>query len=151
MPSDGLRVVLSKLLVLSFIALIQCVSVMIVLLLVNHSFSLSPPEILGAIAILFLVALNGTLIGLVISALVKTPEKALALFPLVLIPELLLSGLFMPVRKIQTVIPITVEQLFEGRLFAQAHDALRKADAIASLGGLEIAVVRIRDRQIVKR
>jgi ABC-type multidrug transport system ATPase subunit/pSer/pThr/pTyr-binding forkhead associated (FHA) protein len=119
--------VLSKLFVLSFIALIQCVTVMIVLLLVNHAFSLSPPEILGAIGILFLVALNGTLIGLVISALVKTPEKALALFPLVLIPELLLSGLFMPVRKIQTVIPITVEQLFEGRLFAQP-EAKAKAE-----------------------
>ena len=126
----GLKIpsyVLSKLLVLSFIALIQCVSVLIVLLLVNHAFSLSPPEILGAIGILFLVALNGTLIGLVISAVVKTPEKALALFPLVLIPELLLSGLFMPVRKIQTVIPLTVEQLFEGKLFAQP-EAKAKAE-----------------------
>jgi ABC transport system ATP-binding/permease protein len=126
----GLKIpsyVFSKLLVLSFVALVQCVSVISVLLLVNHSLSLSPPEIGGAVAILFLVALNGTLIGLVISALVKTPEKALALFPLVLIPELLLSGLFMPVRKIQTVIPITVEQLFEGKLFAQP-EAKAKAE-----------------------
>jgi ABC transport system ATP-binding/permease protein len=126
----GLKIpsyVLSKLLVLSFIALVQCVSVMIVLLLVRHALSLSLQEILGGIAILFLVALNGTLIGLVISALVKTPEKALALFPLVLIPELLLSGLFMPVRQIQTIIPITVEQLAEGKLFAQP-EAKAKAE-----------------------
>ncbi len=126
----GLKIpsyVLSKLLVLSFIAFAQCVSVMIVLLLVKHALVLSMEEILGSIVILFLVALNGTLIGLVISALVKTPEKALALFPLVLIPELLLSGLFMPVRQIQTVIPITVEQLFEGKLFAQP-ESKAKAD-----------------------
>ena len=118
----GLKIpsyVFSKLLVLSFVAVAQCISVVIVLLLVNHALSLTPQEILGAVVVLFLVAVNGTLIGLVISALVKTPEKALALFPLVLIPELLLSGLFMPVRRIQTVIPITVEQLFEGKLFAQ--------------------------------
>jgi ABC transport system ATP-binding/permease protein len=126
----GLKIpsyVLSKLLVLSFIAIVQCVSVMVVLLLVKHALQLSMQEILGAIVILFLVAINGTLIGLVISALVKTPEKALALFPLVLIPELLLSGLFMPVRTIKTVIPITVEQLFEGKLFAQP-EARAKAE-----------------------
>jgi ABC transport system ATP-binding/permease protein len=126
----GLKIpsyVFSKLFVLAFIALVQCVSVVVVLLFINHALSLSPAEILGAVAILFLVALNGTLIGLVISAVVRTPEKALALFPLVLIPELLLSGLFMPVRKIQTVIPITVEQLFEGKMFAQP-EAKAKAE-----------------------
>jgi hypothetical protein len=37
----------------------------------------------------------------------------------VLIPELLLSGIFLPVNKIQTLIPITVEQLLEGKMFAQ--------------------------------
>src|SRR5512143_3920160 len=68
---------------------------------------------------MFLVAVNGTMIGLVISSLVSTPEKALTLFPLVLIPELLLSGLFLPVQPIRTIIPITVEQLFEGKMFAQ--------------------------------
>jgi ABC-type multidrug transport system ATPase subunit/pSer/pThr/pTyr-binding forkhead associated (FHA) protein len=109
----------SKLFVLSFIALVQCASVVVILLFVRHALSLSPAEVLGALGIMFLVAVNGTLIGLVISALVSTPEKALTLFPLVLIPELLLSGLFLPVNKIQTLIPVTVEQLFEGKMFAQ--------------------------------
>ncbi len=126
----GLKIpsyVFSKIFVLSVIALIQCVSVVAVLLFVQHALALSPQEILGCVGILFLVALNGTMIGLVISALVRTPEKALTLFPLVLIPELLLSGLFVPVKKIQTVIPITVEQLFEGRMFAQP-EAKSKAE-----------------------
>lgn len=118
----GLKIpsyIFSKLFILAFIALVQCVSVVVVLLGVNQALSLSMDEILGAIGIMFLVAVNGTLIGLVISAVVSTPEKALTLFPLVLIPELLLSGLFLPVNKIQTIIPITVEQLFEGKMFAQ--------------------------------
>lgn len=119
----GLKIpsyILSKLLVLSFVDLVQCISVVIVLLFVNHAVDLaSPVEILGAVLILFLVAANGTLIGLVISSLVASPEKALALFPLVLIPELLLSGLFLPIRTIHPIIPVTVEQLFQGKMFAQ--------------------------------
>jgi len=118
----GLKIpsyIFSKLFVLAFIALVQCTSVVALLLFVRRALVLSGGEILGTIAIMFLVALNGTLIGLVISSLVNTPEKALTLFPLVLIPELLLSGLFLPVRPIETVIPVTVEELFEGRMFAQ--------------------------------
>lgn len=118
----GLKIpsyVFSKLFVLSFIALVQCASVVVILFGVRHALVLDFGELLGALGIMFLVAVCGTLIGLVISSLVSTPEKALTLFPLVLIPELLLSGLFLPVNKIQTIIPITVEQLFEGKLFAQ--------------------------------
>ena len=125
----GLKIpsyVFSKLFVLSFIALVQCASVVVILLFVRRALDLSAGEILGTVAIMFLVAVNGTLIGLVISSLVNTPEKALSLFPLVLIPELLLSGLFLPVRPIQTIIPITVEQLFEGKMFAQP-EAKKKA------------------------
>jgi hypothetical protein len=118
----GLKIpsyIFSKLAVLSFVALVQCVSVVLILLFVRRALALSPPEILAAIGIMFLVAVNGTLIGLVISSLVSSPDKALTLFPLVLIPELLLCGLFLPVNKIQMIIPITVEQLLEGKMFAQ--------------------------------
>jgi hypothetical protein len=118
----GLKIpsyILSKLAVLAFVAFVQCFSVVLICLLVNHALSLSLPEAGAAVLIMFLVAVNGSLIGLLISAFVGTPEKALTLFPLVLIPELLLSGLFLPVRPIQTIIPITVEQLFQGQMFAQ--------------------------------
>jgi ABC-type multidrug transport system ATPase subunit len=125
----GLKIpsyILSKLAVLSFVAFVQCFSVVLICLFINHALSLSLPEAGAAILIMFLVAVNGSLIGLLISSLVATPEKALTLFPLILIPELLLCGLFLPVRPIQTIIPITVEQLFEGKLFAQP-DAKAKA------------------------
>jgi ABC-type multidrug transport system ATPase subunit/pSer/pThr/pTyr-binding forkhead associated (FHA) protein len=118
----GLKIpsyVLSKLAVLSFVALAQCFSVVAICLLVNHALDLTLPEAGAAILIMFLVAVNGTLIGLLISSLVATPEKALTLFPLILIPQLLLCGLLLPVRPIQTIIPLTLEQLFEGKLFAQ--------------------------------
>jgi len=118
----GLKIpsyILSKLAVLSFVAFVQCFSVVLICLFVNHALSLGLPEAGAAILIMFLVAVNGSLIGLLISSLVSTPEKALTLFPLILIPEILLCGLFLPVRPIQTIIPITVEQLLEGKMFAQ--------------------------------
>ncbi|MGO9270455.1 MAG: FHA domain-containing protein [Terriglobia bacterium] len=108
----------SKLAVLGALDFIQCLSVIVVLLFVNQALSLSAGEVLGALLILFLVAVDGSLIGLLISGLVNSPDKALALFPLALIPELLLAGLFMPVNRVQPMIPITVGQLMEGKLDA---------------------------------
>jgi hypothetical protein len=87
---------------------------------------------------MFLVSVNGTLIGLLISSLVSSPEKALSLFPLVLIPELLLCGLFLPVNQIQTIIPITVEELFEGKMFAQP-EAKAKARQMLDAPGSQVS------------
>ncbi len=129
----GLKIpsyILSKLAILSLIALVQCVSVIIILMAVRRALVLSLPEVLAAIGIMFLVAVNGAIIGLLISALVRTPEMALTIFPLVMIPELLLCGLFLPVRPVQTIIPITVEQLFEGKMFAQPEAKAKARDML---------------------
>jgi len=126
----GLRIpsyIGSKLAVLGALGFTQCLSVIIVLLFVNQALSLSAGEVLGALLILFLVTVDGSLIGLLISSLVNSPDKALALFPLVLIPELLLAGLFLPVNRVQPIIPITVEQLREGKLYA-APEAKAEVD-----------------------
>jgi ABC-type multidrug transport system ATPase subunit/pSer/pThr/pTyr-binding forkhead associated (FHA) protein len=137
----GLKIpsyILSKLAVLSIVALVQCVSVVVILLAVNRALDLSLPEVVAAIGIMFLVAVNGTLIGLLISSLVSSPEKALSLFPLVLIPELLLCGLFLPVNQIKTIIPITFEELFEGKLFAQP-EAQAKARQMINAPGPQVS------------
>ena len=54
----------------------------------------------AAWALIWLLTLHGALIGLLISATASNPEKALYLFPLALIPQLLLAGLFVPVSKV---------------------------------------------------
>jgi ABC-type multidrug transport system ATPase subunit/pSer/pThr/pTyr-binding forkhead associated (FHA) protein len=134
----GLKIpsyILSKFAVLSLVALAQCVSVVVILLAVHRALVLSIPEVAGAISILFLVAANGTLIGLLISSLVSTPEKALALFPLVLIPELLLCGLFLPVHQIRTIIPVTVGELFEGKMYAQPEAKVRAGQMVKARAG----------------
>jgi len=47
---------------------------------------------------MWIVGIQGGLIGLLISSLAPTSETALYVFPLVMIPELLLAGLMIPVR-----------------------------------------------------
>jgi hypothetical protein len=129
----GLKIpsyIFAKLAVLAFIDLAQCASVILILLAVQHALSLDLGEVLAAILITFLVAVNGTLIGLVISSLVASPEKALALFPLVLIPELLLCGMFLPVNRIQTLVPITVEELFQGRMYGPAESKAKAGQMV---------------------
>jgi len=61
---------------------------------------------LEAWGIMTFMAVQGSLIGLVISALAGNPEKALYVFPLALIPQLLLAGLFVPVRTPQPFFPV---------------------------------------------
>jgi ABC-type multidrug transport system ATPase subunit/pSer/pThr/pTyr-binding forkhead associated (FHA) protein len=149
----GLKIpsyILSKLAVLSFVALAQCVSVVVILLAVHRALDLSLPEAVAAIGIMFLVAVNGTLIGLLVSSLVSSPEKALSLFPLVLIPELLLCGLFLPVSQIQMIIPVTFEELFEGKMFAQP-EAQAKARQMINAPEAQVSPQEAAARATAKR
>jgi len=130
----GLKIpsyVFSKLAVLAFIALVQCTSVV-------GDFAVCAPRagakrrrrILGSVAIMFLVAVNGTLIGLGNLQPGQHARKGPLALPAGADPELLLSGLFLPVRPIQTMIPITVDQLFQGELFAQPEAKAKAAEMI---------------------
>jgi ABC transport system ATP-binding/permease protein len=51
--------------------------------------------------VMWVMTVQGALIGLLISAVASSAEKALAIFPLALIPQLLLAGLFIPARQIK--------------------------------------------------
>jgi len=89
----------SKLVYLAALALVQSVLFIGVMTLMgaqeNHFF--------GALGIMWLLTLEGALIGLVISALASSPERGLYIFPLALIPQLLLAGLFIPVQQPEKV------------------------------------------------
>jgi ABC-type multidrug transport system ATPase subunit/pSer/pThr/pTyr-binding forkhead associated (FHA) protein len=53
---------------------------------------------LAAFGLMALIAFQGGLIGLLLSAMFRTPEKSLFLFPLVMIVQLMLAGLLRPVE-----------------------------------------------------
>ncbi len=85
--------VLSKFTVLSGIALIQCLLFLMILTVMGR---LSGKDFFSLTLVLFLTALAGISVGLFFSALVNSTEKAMSVLPLLLIPQLLLSGYIKP-------------------------------------------------------
>lgn len=74
----------SKFVVLSLLVFIQCV--VLALLTPDHFLMMYVPLLLCGFA--------GVALGLCVSALVDSPDKAIALVPIILIPQVLFSGIF---------------------------------------------------------
>lgn len=89
--------VLSKFTVLSGIALLQCF--LLVFILVSFG-RLSRNDFGWLTLILYGVTLGGVAMGLFCSALVNSAEKAMSILPLILIPQLLLSGFLVPLKDV---------------------------------------------------
>lgn len=89
--------VFSKFTVLSGIALIQCVLFVGILAGMGR---LRSGDFFSLTLILYLTSLTGISVGLFFSALVNSTEKAMSILPLILIPQLLLSGYIKPVDDI---------------------------------------------------
>jgi ABC-type multidrug transport system ATPase subunit len=87
--------VLSKFTVLSGIALVQSALFIIILIAFNR---LSGSDFGVLMLILYLTSLSGIAMGLFFSALVNSSEKAMSVLPLILIPQLLLSGFIVPLE-----------------------------------------------------
>lgn len=85
--------VLSKFAILSLIGLMQCF-LFVVILTFFERFVASDLTMLTLI--LYLTLLAGASIGLFFSAVVSSTEKAMSILPLILIPQLLLSGFLKP-------------------------------------------------------
>ena len=85
--------VFSKFAILSGIGLIQCVLFVFILTVFGR---FDAVDFFMTTAILYLSLLAGVAIGLFFSALVSSTEKAMSILPLILIPQLLLSGFLKP-------------------------------------------------------
>jgi ABC-type transport system involved in multi-copper enzyme maturation permease subunit len=86
--------VLSKFTVLSLIGLIQCALFLVILI----GFGLlRAQDFFLLMLVIFLTSLAGGAMGLFFSAVVRSTEKAMSVLPLILIPQLLLSGYLVPV------------------------------------------------------
>jgi ABC-type multidrug transport system ATPase subunit len=81
--------VLSKFMVLMGIAFIQCLLFVGIIVLSGR---LKSEDFFSLTLILYLTSLAGISSGLFLSALVNSTEKAMSILPLILIPQLLLSG-----------------------------------------------------------
>ncbi|MDQ3800167.1 MAG: ATP-binding cassette domain-containing protein [Acidobacteriota bacterium] len=89
--------VFSKFAVLSGIGLIQCLLFVGILMFLGR---FEAADFLPVTLILYLTLLAGVAVGLFFSALVNSTEKAMSILPLILIPQLLLSGFLKPLDDI---------------------------------------------------
>ncbi|MGH9935361.1 MAG: ABC transporter permease, partial [Blastocatellia bacterium] len=107
----------SKFAVLSGIGLLQCL--MFVAILAGFG-RVRASDFFSLTLILYLTSLGGVAMGLFFSALVNSTEKAMSVLPLLLIPQLLLSGFFKPLDDVYVNVsrakPATAAQYqqFEG-------------------------------------
>jgi ABC-type multidrug transport system ATPase subunit/pSer/pThr/pTyr-binding forkhead associated (FHA) protein len=86
----------SKLFILGIVVGLQCLMLFIPLKFLDVSGLMPMPGVLGGIPqlwIMLLTAAVGISLGLLISSIVKTSEMATSLVPLILIPQILFSGL----------------------------------------------------------
>lgn len=101
--------VLSKYAVLSGLGLIQSLLFMVILIAYGR---LRGADLVPLTLIFYLTLLAGMAMGLFFSALVSSSEKAMSILPLILIPQLLLSGFLMPLDDVyvnmRTGTPATV-------------------------------------------
>ena len=96
----------SKFLVLSGISAIQVLQLMVLIYgsleLVQGGQNMPPAEyLLGYLpqfGVLVLLAMTGVALGLLLSACVSSPDRANALLPYVLIPQIILGGGIMPIK-----------------------------------------------------
>ena len=100
--------VASKFSVLGLLCLIQCVA-LVGLTYVPLDFY-GPP--LAHLGLLWLCAMAGVGAGLLLSALVRTSEAAIALVPILLIPQVILGGAIMPIDRMDPVTEIASKATF---------------------------------------
>lgn len=89
--------VFSKFAVLTAIAFIQCLLFVGILVGMGR---LRSDDFLALVIVLYLTSLAGIATGLLFSAFVNSTEKAMSVLPLILIPQLLLSGYLKPINDI---------------------------------------------------
>jgi ABC-type multidrug transport system ATPase subunit/pSer/pThr/pTyr-binding forkhead associated (FHA) protein len=92
----------SKLVYVTSVAALQAMALIMVLTLMSAIKGHLPEAYL----LTWVMTIEGALIGLVISAVCSTPEKALYAFPLTMIPQLLLAGLLIPTAAITPFYPV---------------------------------------------
>ncbi len=101
----------SKLFVLGVIVALQCVMLFVPLKFLDLIGLMPMPGIFGGIPqfiVMLLTAAVGIALGLFVSALVKTSEMATSLIPLILIPQIVFSGLIGVPEGINRVVGLTM-------------------------------------------
>jgi len=121
--------VVSKLLLLSFIVVLQTALLFGTVKILHYLGLMFVPGLFFGVPQLLVMALTGTVgvaLGLFVSALVRTPEAATSLVPLILIPQILFAGL--------VTVPAGVSKVVGGAMPATwSFDEIKRFSALDTL------------------
>jgi hypothetical protein len=122
----------AKLTVLGGLCLLQCL-ILLGIVAMGAGLQSSLPAMF---ALLALVSLVGVSIGLLVSAVAKTSEVAIAILPLVLLPMVILAGVLHPLHEMNRGVSMLAQMMpsrwaFEGMLILESEKR-----PVLSLGGL---------------
>lgn len=92
--------ILSKISVLTVFSFIQSFIFILILFIHFNSSLVSLNDPLNLFIWMFVLSVTSTFLGLLLSSLVKTSERAMTLLPLILIPQIMLAGLITKVNNI---------------------------------------------------
>ncbi len=130
--------VLSKLCVQILFSIIQSFMFVGILYLFYSGATVHLDSYLQLTAMMILVTTSAVLMGLLLSALVKTSEQAIALLPLLLIPQLILSGVIYPINHNKLIELLSCVSL--GRLgtsaFTGIQEKVEHAMAVVNQNGI---------------
>jgi ABC-type multidrug transport system ATPase subunit len=118
--------VLSKVGVLSLLCLIQSVALLGITLL-RIDFESSTSETFGVFVALFLAALAGLSMGLLASAVTGNSDRAMAVVPLLVIPQLIFDGTLVPIDQMLEPAKI-IAQVTISKWFLELAGALTNLD-----------------------
>lgn len=118
---DPRAYLLSKVIVLSMLGFLQCLALVVI---VNRGITLSGSVVLHFIT-LYAASLAGSALGLCLSALVSTSERAVTGVPLLLLPQILFSSAILSHEHASDL----VKRAENATITAWAYDALKRITA----------------------
>lgn len=120
------------------IVVLLCIYQVIVLLLFSLGFTQYPHmnagEWMQFVLVLLLAAISGALLGLLISAATSSTDQAVALIPVILIPQFILAGVLMP--ELGTT---PVARIATSKWSVEAMATLTRADLAGKEGAILVA------------
>ncbi len=97
-PISRQSIIFGKILGESGVSLLQCIGVIIFGSLIGIPMTVN--QILLLIPVFFLASFLGGAFGVLVLSVVNTPRTALQIFPLVLLPQIFLGGVFTPIKEL---------------------------------------------------
>jgi ABC-2 type transport system permease protein len=150
-PMKRSEIILGYILSFSIISIIQStVTIMVAVLVFNAQIEFTVLTLLQAYLIIYLLLLTALGLGIFLSTLAKTEFQIIQFIPLVILPIMLLSGVWAPVeslpdflRPVSAIIPLTYANLALRDIFLRGISIFDLAIPMAILAGSALLMISL--------